>query len=365
MKLALLVNIIAPYRLPIYKKLGETFETFILTSGIEKNRASWQGVEEALQNVVIKRSWGGTIRYIKKWAGKKFDYKYVHINPGYIIDLLKINPDVLITSEMGLRTLIALLYGKLFNKPVWIWWGGTIYTERLVGPIRKLLRKVIVAFAQQWISYGETSTEYLMYMGVQKGNILQIQNCVDEQLFLQKVEPAVRIQPKPVFLYVGQLIKRKGVDKLLFAAHHVQKEGYDFSLLLVGDGLDQQELKELVNSLSLRNVHFFSSQPHNVIPHFYQSSDYFIFPTLEDVWGLVVNEALWSGIPVICSKYAGCARELLPDQNIFDPLNHNEFVKILKQAIQGKISSVDYSKLKPCMEVAEMITNRIQEVLKK
>ncbi len=57
------------------------------------------------------------------------------------------------------------------------------------------------------------------------------------------------------------------------------------------------------------------------MPAVYRSGDILVFPTLEDVWGLVVNEALWSGCPPWSSVYAGCAKELVPMNSIFDPLD--------------------------------------------
>ena len=62
------------------------------------------------------------------------------------------------------------------------------------------------------------------------------------------------------------------------------------------------------------------------MPGVYRSGDALILPTLSDVWGVVANEAVLSGIPVLCSKYAGCAKELLTEESVFDPEDAPEFV---------------------------------------
>jgi len=362
-KVALLVNIIAPYRIPIYQAIGSYFNLAIFYAGQEQNRTSWQNVEKTLSGINIKRSWGLTLSFRQRKNDSVYDRKFVHISPGYFFDLLGYNPDAVITNEMGFRTLIALLYGTILHKPVWVYSGVTLHTERSIGLLKKTLRWAISRWAKHWISYGEAATEYLLHLGVQQERILQIQNCVDEQLYLQPAKPAFEINPKPVFLYVGQLIGRKGVDKLLEAAARLQQKGYQFALLLVGSGAEKESLQNLAQHLDLRNLHFYPARSPEAMPSIYLSADYLVLPTLEDAWGLVVNEALWSGVPVLSSLYAGCAKELLPNINLFNPLNLDDFVAILERAMAGQIAPPDRSRLKTCAEVTGLIVNDIQACL--
>lgn len=122
-KVAILVNIVAPYWLPIYRRIGDEFATIILCSGHEDNRSMWI-LENQLSALEVRRSWGFTLKLRRAGSGKVFDYWYLHINPGYVLDLLRIRPDAVISNEMGFRTLVALVYGTLFRKPVWVWWGA-------------------------------------------------------------------------------------------------------------------------------------------------------------------------------------------------------------------------------------------------
>src|SRR5215472_15436943 len=102
----------------------------------------------------------------KHESGSVTEPWFLHIEPGYIPELVRERPDAVITDEMGFRTLVGLAYGTCFHKPVWVWWGGTCHTERRVGWFRKVLRAVIARWAKRWISYGQTSTEYLLTLGV-------------------------------------------------------------------------------------------------------------------------------------------------------------------------------------------------------
>ena len=363
-KLALLVNSIVPYRIPIYQKIGLKFNMIVLHGGQESNRSNWKGIEEKLHGVRAKKSWGFQLPLHKKSKkGGIYDYKFMHITPGYFFDLIRYSPDAVITVEMGLRSFIALTYGALFRKPVWIWSGVTLQSEQSVSRVRRILRSFFVKWTQHWISYGEAATEYLLSIGVSRENIVQIQNCVDEQVYLQRPAPLLKLQPKPVLLCVGQFIYRKSVDRLLEAVEKLQSAGYKFSLLLVGEGTEKKAFQELAQNLSLENVVFYPSQPPHLMPQIYQSADYLVFPTLEDIWGLVVNESLWSGIPALSSIYAGCAREILPEKNLFDPLNIDEICRVLRAALDDEIAQPDTSKLWCNADVADKIVGDIERVV--
>lgn len=355
-KVSLLVNIIAPARLALYSGLAEHFDLQILHGGTESNRDSWHDLDRALPNAHTTRAWGWQIVVPRKERGRPFDRRYIHITPGYIGHLLSFRPDALITSEMGLRTLMALAYGTLFRKPVWVWWGGTLHTERKTRRLRRMMRALISRWACHWISYGQTSTEYLQSLGVSRDRVLEIQNAVDERLFTVDVKPEFDIRPRPVLLCAGRLVMRKGVEQLLYAAAAVQKEGLDLSLVLVGSGPDKQTLEQIVKATDLKNVRFLPVQRPEQMPAVYRSAEVLVLPTLEDVWGLVANEAMLCGLTVLCSKYAGCASEIIPSQNIFDPGDAYEFRRKLREAVRGQLAKPDCSRLKTtCQIVGDLI----------
>jgi len=355
-KLALMTNMLAPHRLPIYSLLADQFDLLLLHGGNEANRDSWGNLERALPNARVVRAWGWQIRHKKIVNGKVFDDKYIHITPGFMWHLLRFRPDAIISSEMGFRSTVALLYGTIFRKSVWIWWGGTLHSERNIGFLRRSIRKVFSSWSDRWISYGQTSTEYLLSLGVERECILQSQNGVDEARFTDDVQPIWAIKPRPVVLHVGQLIERKGVGLLLDASAELQRSGSEFSLLLVGNGREKRALEARVKSLGLKNVHFQPAQTPERMPSVYRSADVMVFPTLEDVWGIVANEAILSGLPVLCSKYAGCAPELFSRENIFSPENADEFCKKLNEAVSGRLGKTDPERLKLAKQLGyEMI----------
>jgi glycosyltransferase involved in cell wall biosynthesis len=351
-KVCLLINTISPARIPLYSSLAEQFDLLLLHGGNESNRDYWRNVEKGLPGARVKRAWGFQIPIMRRLGGRFFDYRFLHITPGYLWHLLTFRPEAVITNEMGLRTVIALTYGTLFRKPVWVWWGGTLHTERNLSVARKVVRRLISRWASRWISYGQTSTEYLLSLGINREQILEIQNAVDDRLFSVRSEPGFKLQPRPVLLYVGRLVARKGVELLIRAAAALQKEGLKFSTLLVGGGEDEKLLNAIAQDVDLRNMYFCAEQLPGRMPSVFRSGDVLIFPTLEDVWGLVANEAILSGLPVLCSKYAGCAPELFPPQNIFDPLDPQEFKEKIRAALEGRIAKPDPSRLRPSAQIA-------------
>jgi len=337
----------------------------VLHGGKESNRDAWTNLEKALPNASVIKAWGWQIPLKRKQKGQVFDNLYLHVTPGYIWHLLKFRPEAVITNEMGLRTMISLAYGALFRKPVWVWWGGTCHTESKIGALKKIMRRFVSAWASRWISYGQTSTEYLQTLGIDRDRILQIQNAVDEKPFIVSAQSERTQHSPPVLLCVGQLIARKGIDLLLNAAAAVQNRGRGFSLLFVGSGPDKQILQERVKGLNLKNVTFQPSVRQNEISSFYRNADALIFPTLEDPWGLVVNEAMLSGLSVLCSKYAGCAEELLPSTNIFDPNDPEQFAQKLEQAVDGQLARPDRSRLKAISEVSDDLIRDLKRVASK
>jgi hypothetical protein len=108
LKVAVLVNMIAPSRIPVYSGLSAHFDLLVLHGGTESNRDSWRDLDCTLPNAQIVQAWGWQIPIAHKHKGQVFDKQYLHISPGYIWHLLKFRPHALISNEMGLRTLIAL-----------------------------------------------------------------------------------------------------------------------------------------------------------------------------------------------------------------------------------------------------------------
>ena len=120
-KLAILVNMISPARISLYSALAERFDLLLLHGGTESNRDTWGSVGRQLPGARVVKVWGWQIPLTRWVRGRAFDRRYLHLTPGYLWQLYRFRPDVIITNEMGLRTLIALTYATVARKPVWVW----------------------------------------------------------------------------------------------------------------------------------------------------------------------------------------------------------------------------------------------------
>jgi glycosyltransferase involved in cell wall biosynthesis len=116
-----------------------------------------------------------------------------------------------------------------------------------------------------------------------------------------------------VFIYVGRLVREKGLDYLLEAYGALAGLGVETSLLLVGDGKDEVRYRQMVHERGLRGVVYAGFVQQDELPRLYAAADVLVFPTLGDRNGLVVEEAMASHLPVISSDWAGDIRSRLPE----------------------------------------------------
>jgi glycosyltransferase involved in cell wall biosynthesis len=143
----------------------------------------------------------------------------------------------------------------------------------------------------------------------------------------------------PVFLFVGQIIHRKGLSYLLNSCTILRKEGIrDYSLLILGEGVQREELETFTQEQNLEDcVQWIGKVEYDRLGAYFSSSDVFILPTLEDVWGVVVLEAMACGKPIICSQFAGAAEMVVEGENgyIFDPHQPEILAEIMLRFIKN------------------------------
>ncbi|MFN0181699.1 MAG: glycosyltransferase [Gemmatimonadales bacterium] len=361
-RVALLVNLVAPYRVALYDEMARAVDLTVLYSGHEDNRVGWEGAHRGLIRARARRVWGWVVKRTRPTvgappvAGECLDAGYLHVSPGYLADLVRERPDAIITSELGWRTMVALGYGLLAGIPVWVMIESTRHSERRPGRARTLVRGLIRRVASRWIAVGQCSAEYLRSLGVPPTRVTTIQGTVDERPFATLERRPKAPGARPVAVCVGQLVARKGISRLLEATATLATRGVAIDLLIAGDGPERARLEAQARALGVAGVSFLGRRTTDEVAELFRTADFLVFPTLEDVWGLVVNEALWSGLPVLASRYAGSAAELLPPGNIFDPLDQDGFVRALQRAASGWLSPADRTVLWPTAKAAQRVT---------
>lgn len=193
------------------------------------------------------------------------------------------------------------------------------------GPVRvaakKLLLGPILRTMGAGMVTGTLARLYLESFGVPRERIFVVANTPDvayfreagERLRLRRdeIRATLGLSGKKVILFVGRLLEEKGLV-VLFDAYGIMKESApDAALAIVGDGARRPRYEALAGEKDLTDVHFlgFKSQPE--LPEIYAASDVFVLPSLVEPWGVVVNEAMASGLPVVASDQVGASADLV------------------------------------------------------
>ena len=117
----------------------------------------------------------------------------------------------------------------------------------------------------------------------------------------------------PVILYVSKFERRKRPGDLLTAYARLRAEGIAAQLVLVGSGPLEGDLKRRVIDANIPDVIFPGFLNQAELPAVYAASDLFVLPSVNEPWGLVVNEAMCAGLPIVLSEEIGCAADLVQD----------------------------------------------------
>ena len=112
-------------------------------------------------------------------------------------------------------------------------------------------------------------------------------------------------------LFCGQMIERKGVDLLLNAFERLIQMGLPARLLLVGREAELLQMYKAIAPSTLQHIQYAGFQEPEHLPTFFQQADLFVLPSRYDGWGVVVNQALGAGLPIICSDAVGSAQDLV------------------------------------------------------
>ena len=313
-KAIILTEIISPYRIPPFNCLAkdEDIDLTVFFFAETETRRSWLVEKEKIQ-----------FNYQVLWGlqlGKSYQSAPVFVNPDAIYQLWKQQPDVIICGGWHHFThWLAFVYARMTKTPLLIWSESTLKDERSSSNIKHKLKTWIVNQADGYIVPGNAQTKYLLDLGARKDRIYIAPNAVDSDFFTSQAQyyrqqKAVCQQKLGidgcVILYVGRLIDEKGIPELLEAFTKLSGNKL-LTLVIIGDGSRSQYYHSYTQQNQLDNVVFTGFQPQSALPQYYGIADIFVFPTRSDPWGLVLNEAMAAGLPIVCSDAAGAAPDLV------------------------------------------------------
>ena len=219
--------------------------------------------------------------------------------------------------ESKVKAFVKKIYLKriLHNKYCYGFPGGTLQKENLVY-------------------YGIPDEKcYIMPMSVSEKRLLAESEKIESR---DEIKRKFGVSDKKVILFVGRLEAVKNIPILIKAFMELKKTNSELALFIVGNGSEKWRLKEFVNAHKIEDVYFegYITFPENV--RYYKMADVFVLPSTCESWGLVVNEAIIMGLPVVVSSHVGCRKDLVRDVKngfVFEDNNVIALVENLEKAL--------------------------------
>lgn len=222
--------------------------------------------------------------------------------------------------------ILALLAAKSRGLPV------LMRSETHLGLRRARLRRWIrdtalslaYRFVDGFLAIGTANRAYYRALDVPDEKIFNVPYTVDNDRFVSIAHLASKRRHEirmeyglPVggliVLFASKFIRRKHPDDVIHAMARLRDKGYSAVLFMVGTGEMDSELRDLTRSLSMSNVVFGGFVNQADLPKVYAASDVFVLPAENEPWGLIVNEVMCAGIPVVVSDEVGCVADLVKD----------------------------------------------------
>jgi len=330
----------------------------------------------------------------KKIKGLKANYnsvkgigykKYkIHLNLIKIIKKEKPSKIILIAPDplYLIDNLLLYRYCKKHNLPYSIVVGRWKYKKKdLKQKITEPFYSNILKDANFCIAYGTRSEKWLLKKGIKKEKIIKAYNINPSiyENFNKEIKKISKLKNKKTILYVGRLIKRKGVDYLIRAFKIISEKIDNAVLIIIGGGdfyklgakSEESYLKKLVKNLGLKNKVIFTGQlsPER-IKKYYISCDVCVFPSITtnmgEPWGHVVEEAMSFGKPVIVTNAVGAGEDLIQKNKngfIVPEKNPTELKKAIEKILNNK--KLKQKMGKESLKIIKQKKFSFQEIVKK
>ncbi len=307
MKILFITNVPSPYRVSFFNELGKQC---VLTVCFERHSASdrdakWVNSDDKnfreiyaeVKPVRTDQSKGdGIVKVIKR---ERFDHLII---AGYA------SPSVM----------KAIAYCRRHKVPYYIESDGAFYQKDRFP--KNIVKKYLLCGAKAHFTTCEEHIRYLNSIGIPKecinkyhftslaqSDILSAPLSTKEK---ENIKRTLNITEKRIILSVGQFIYRKGYDVLLDSCRTIPNT---IGVYIVG-GTPTDEYLSFKKKYKLDNVHFVDFMPKEQLKQWYLAADCFVLPTREDVWGLVINEAMACALPVITTNRCIAGLELIKDE---------------------------------------------------
>jgi glycosyltransferase involved in cell wall biosynthesis len=259
--------------------------------------------------------------------------------------LFRYQPDVVFSVTFGMWTILSLLMKPIGKWKVVISYDGSSPRVDYRNSLPRLtLRRFMVRAADACITNTEAGRDYLVKVLHAPSELVfvspyQVPSTKSISAKLEDIENHKVDKEKIKFIFIGKVIARKGLIYLFEASKRLIERGVsNFEIKIVGDGKEQKKLEDYCDLSGLSNYVLWEGRmDYDKLSECLIESDVFVFPSLEDTWGMVVLEAMLLAKPVLCSKYAGSSELIIDGGNgyCFDPHNIDELARLMNILISN------------------------------
>ncbi len=338
-RLVILTEIISPYRIPLFNTLArdETVDLHVIfLAETDPQLRQWH---------VCKEQIAFSYQVLASWR-KRIGHYNLLLNRGLAPALATLEPDTIICGGYNyIASWQALLWARIHNVPFLLWSESNRQDLRSGYALVEFLKAEFLQRCSGFLVPGLSARDYLRAHKIKSEMIFMAPNAVDNDFFVGAAgaarQNATRIRkqlnlPERYLLFVGRLVPAKGVFDLLSAYAKLNSSvRQTVGLVFVGDGVARQALEAQAAAISPGMIKFCGFAQQEQLATYYALAEMLVLPTYTDTWGLVVNEAMACRLPVILSRVAGCAPDLISDGHglLMDPGDVARLAAIMQHLI--------------------------------
>ncbi len=335
-RLVIITEIIAPYRIPVFNALAchdEIDLHVIFLAQTDPAMRQWRVYSDEIRF---------SYEVLPSWRGRLGSYN-VLLNRNVPGTLHARDPDVILCGGYNyLASWQALRWARRNGVPFVLWCESTAHDQRSGSLVLESLKQNFFNKCSGFVVPGASAKEYVEQLAGCASAIFVAPNAVDNDLFAAGSDSAranaSRVRghlglPARYVLFVGRLVKAKGVLELLDAyASLPEKLRSQLGLVFAGDGPLRADLELKARMLSPGLIHFAGFVQRDELASYYGLAECLAFPTYSDTWGMVVNEAMACGLPIVSSCVAGCTADLVSSNGIVvAPRNSVQLSRAIQQ----------------------------------
>lgn len=332
-KILFVINVISHYQIPLLNRLADLLGGTIKIVSVRDIPKTRKNLGWAFKKEGIKFGYDILQEKGVRLTGRDVLFSWGIFRVMFDRDIDK----VVIGGYYTVTVWVVLFIAKLRGLKVILRSGTQKYSVYNHSRFNTFMKKLFVRNVDTFVVYGTMARDYIIGLGADPEKIWIEYDTVDVAALqaLYKTEGGtfepVRVKWKaalglegPTIVYVGQLIPRKNVATLIEAARLLQERQVKATLVVVGSGALEDELKRQIADYQLDNVLMVGPKPYEDVMKYYMAADVFTTMSLIDPYPLVVNESMSFGCPVIISQNCGNSTDLVEGNGVVveNPMDH-------------------------------------------